>query len=136
MSSMLLEIVTPERLVLSQEVQMVNVVGTEGAMGILPGHAHLLTALAIAPLRWQETEGGEEKKAAICGGFMEVTPDKVSILAETAELGDFIDLDRCMLAMKRAEERIQQVKGGAEDIDVARAERALQRAVTRLKVLN
>ena len=135
MSTILLEIVTPERLLLSQEATIVNVVGTEGAMGILPGHAHLLAALAIDPLRWQ-TEDGEEHRAAICGGFMEVTPSKVSILAESAELAGEIDKSRCEAAAKRAQERIKEAGSGAVEIDTARAERSLQRAVTRLKVLD
>ena len=134
MSTILLEIVTPERLVLSQDVCMVNVVGTEGAMGILPNHAHLLAALAISELRWQMPDG-EEGKAALSGGFMEVTPSKVSILAEAAELPGELDKDRCLTAMKRAEERIKDSKLGKTDIDMARAERSLQRSIIRLKVL-
>ncbi len=134
MSTILLEIVTPERLVLSQEVHMVNVVGTEGAMGILPGHAHLLAALAIDELRWQ-MEDGQEDKAAVSGGFMEVTPAKVSILAESAELAADIDRERTEAALRRAQERIRQGKAGTIEIDMARAERSLQRSVARLKVL-
>ena len=107
MSTILLEIVTPERLLLSEEVSMVNVVGTEGAMGILPGHAHLMAALSIAPLRWNMPDG-EERKAAICGGFMEVTPTKISILAESAELSGEIDKARCELAYKKAQDRIKE----------------------------
>jgi F-type H+-transporting ATPase subunit epsilon len=134
MSSILLEIVTPERLLLSEEAYMIMAVGSEGAMGILPGHTHLLTALAINELRWQ-LPGGEEKKAAISGGFMEVTPTKVSILAESAELPEQIDETRCREAHKRALDRLEQGKNNT-DIDMRRAERSLQRALTRLKVLN
>lgn len=134
MSTILLEIVTPERLVLSRQVQIINAMGTEGAMGILPGHAHLLTALTIHVLRWQN-EDGKEERAAVCGGFMEVTPTKVSVLAESAEFADDIDKYRCELSFKRAVERIEQSKAGTIDIDIARAEKSLQRAVTRLKII-
>jgi F-type H+-transporting ATPase subunit epsilon len=134
MSSILLEIVTPEGLLLSEDVYMIMAAGSEGAMGILPGHTHLLTALTINVLRWQ-LPGGEEKKAAVSGGFMEVTPTKVSILAESAELPEQIDETRCQDARRRALERLAQGKDGA-DINLLRAERALQRALNRLKALN
>jgi F-type H+-transporting ATPase subunit epsilon len=134
MSSILLEIVTPERLLLSEEAYMIVAIGSEGAMGILPGHAHLLTALTINELRWQ-LPGGEEKKAAISGGFMEVTPTKVYILAQSAELPEQIDVNRCRNAHKRALDRLEQGKNDA-DIDMRRAELSLQRALARLKVLN
>ena len=132
-SNILLEVVTPERLLISQPVQMVMAVGTEGAMGILPGHVPLLAALKISELRWLVED--HEQKAAISGGFMEVTPAKVSILVESAELATDIDEERTIQAKRRAEERLQRAKDGAPDIDIVRAERALQKSITRLKVL-
>jgi F-type H+-transporting ATPase subunit epsilon len=94
----------------------------------------LLTALAINELRWR-LPGGEEKKAAISGGFMEVTPTKVSVLATSAELPEHIDETRCRNSCQRALDRLEQGKNDS-GIDTLRAERSLQRALTRLKVLN
>jgi F-type H+-transporting ATPase subunit epsilon len=133
-SSIILEVVTPERLLLSKPVQMVMAVGSDGAMGILPRHTHLLSSLKIDALRW--LEGEVEKKAFINGGLMEVTPEKVSVLAESAELVEEIDRDRVLAAKKRAEERIEKANSGTPDIDLLRAERALKRAIFRLKTLN
>ncbi|MDR1396837.1 MAG: ATP synthase F1 subunit epsilon [Desulfarculales bacterium] len=133
-NSILLEVVTPERLLLSKPVQMVMAVGSDGAMGILPHHTHLLTGLKIDALRW--LEGTVEKKAFISGGLMEVTPEKVSVLAESAELEEEINKERVLEARKRAEDRIAKAKTGAPDIDLLRAENALRRAISRLKILN
>jgi F-type H+-transporting ATPase subunit epsilon len=131
--SIILEVVTPERLLLSKPVQMVMVSGSEGAMGILPGHTHLLSSLKIDELRW--LEGDSEKRAAIHGGFMEVTPQKVCILTEAAELAEEIDQDRALAAQRRAQERLTKSKDN-EGIDVARAEIALKRSISRLKALS
>ncbi|WP_166243536.1 F0F1 ATP synthase subunit epsilon [Paenibacillus turpanensis] len=129
MSTMLLEIVTPERKVFSEPVDMISVKGTEGELGILPNHIPLVTPLRIAPVK--VTQNGREKTFAIGGGFMEVRKDKVSILAESAELPEEIDIDRAKAARQRAEERLRQ---NQEALDYKRAELALQRAMTRIEV--
>ena len=131
MSTLLLEIVTPERIVYSRDVNMVVVKGVEGELGILPNHIPLVTPLKIAPVRVKFDQG--EETIAVHGGFMEVRKDKVVILAEAAELPQEIDVERARAAKQRAEQRLSS---GAKDIDMKRAEIALQKAITRMKVTN
>jgi F-type H+-transporting ATPase subunit epsilon len=125
-----LDIVTAERLVYSEDVDMVIAPGIEGELGILPRHAPLLTALTYGELRARR--GGEEESFAIGGGFMEVQPNQVTVLADTAERAEEIDLERAEAARRRAEERVRD--RAQEDVDFARAEAALRRSVTRIKV--
>ncbi len=132
MSTIRLEIVTPERKVFSEDVEMVITRAAEGDIGILPRHAPFVSPLGITPVRIKKD--GEEKRVAISGGFLEVRPDTVTILAETAELSDEIDVDRALAAKKRAEERLAQAH--RDDIDFKRAELALRRAMNRLRVVN
>lgn len=129
MSTFMLEIVTPERKVYDQEVDMVVVRGAEGELGILPNHIPLVTPLMIGPLRIKRDTHTEN--IAISGGFMEVRKGKVVILAETAELSNEIDLERARAARERAERRLQAKR---DDVDHRRAEMALQRALNRMKV--
>ncbi|WP_238590864.1 F0F1 ATP synthase subunit epsilon [Paenibacillus beijingensis] len=129
MSTLLLEVVTPERKVYAEDVNMVIVKGSEGELGILPNHIPLVTPLKIAPVRVKKS--GKEDIIAVSGGFVEVRKDKVVILAESAELAADIDLDRAVLAKQRAEQRLE---GKQHDIDVRRAELALQRANNRIYV--
>lgn len=129
MATVRLDIVTPEKLVYSEDVNMVIARATDGDIGVLPGHAPLITGLAVWPLRVLKEDG--EHRIAVCGGFMEVQPTKVTILASCAELPGEIDIARAKAARERAEERLN---GEQADIDVARAEAALKRAVTRLQV--
>ncbi len=125
-----LEVVTVERIVYTQDdVDMVIAPGSEGLLGILPRHAPLLTALAYGELRVKR--GGVEESFAIGGGFMEVRPDRVTVLADTAERADEIDLERAQVARRRAEERLH---AGVGTVDFSRAEMALQRSLTRIKV--
>lgn len=130
MSTVLLEIVTPERIVYSESVSMVSVRGAEGELGILPNHIPLVTPLRVAPVRIKK-DGKEEAFIAVGGGFLEVRKDKITILAETAELPEEIDVDRARAAKERAEKRLQS---RMEEIDFRRAEIALQKALTRLDV--
>ncbi|EAX47450.1 ATP synthase F1, epsilon subunit [Thermosinus carboxydivorans Nor1] len=123
-----LDIVTPERLAYSDDVNMVIARATDGDIGILPGHAPLIAGLEIAPLRILKDDG--EKRIAVCGGFIEVRPDKVTVLAGCAELPEEIDVKRAEAARERAEARLKYREG----IDVARAEQALKRALMRLSV--
>jgi len=125
-----LDIVTTERLVLSEDVDFVSVPGIDGVLGILPRHAPLLTALKAGELRYQKD--GAEFNFAIGGGFMEVRPDKVTVLADSAERGDEIDAARAEAARERAQ-KLLKVKPPT-DAEFARIEQALRRAEVRLKV--
>ena len=125
---MRLDIVTPDRMVYSEDVTMVIARATDGDLGILPGHAPLIAGLTIWPLRVRTEEG--EQQLFVGGGFIEVRPDKVTILATSAELPEEIDVKRAEAAKERAESRLK----GGQDIDVERAEMALRRAMTRLRV--
>jgi F-type H+-transporting ATPase subunit epsilon len=129
-STMTVEVVTPERVVYSGEANMVIARGVEGDLGILPNHMPLVTPLKIAPVRIK-TEGDKEIKMAVSGGFMEVRGDKVTIIAETAERPEDIDVARAKAAKARAEQRLSERH---PDLDVRRAELALQRAMARLDV--
>lgn len=129
MSTLRLEIVTPERKVYEKDVNMVVVKGAAGELGILPQHIPLVTPLKIAPVKAKI--GNTDEIIAVHGGFMEVRKDKVVILAEAAELGVDIDVSRARLAKERAERRLAQKQS---DINAQRAELALQRAINRLDV--
>lgn len=129
MSTLKLEIVTPERTVYERDVASVSVKGAAGELGILPKHVPLVSPLKVAPVRAKKPEGGEDL-IAVHGGFMEVRRDKVVILAEAAELPEEIDVDRALRAKERAEERLRH----RENYDFRRAEIALQRAMTRLEI--
>jgi F-type H+-transporting ATPase subunit epsilon len=131
-STMTVEVVTPERVVYSGEAKMVIARGVEGDLGILPNHMPLVTPLKIAPVRIK-TEGDKEIRMAVSGGFMEVRGDKVTIIAETAELPEDIDVARAKAAKARAEQRLIDKH---PDLDQRRAELALQRAMARLDVTN
>jgi F-type H+-transporting ATPase subunit epsilon len=131
-STFLLEIVTPERKVYAQDVNMVIVKGVEGEMGILPNHIPLVTPLKIAPVTIKKGSGTET--IAVQGGFMEVRKDKVVILAESAELSQEIDIDRARSAKERAEQLLGQAANKKDEFDHRRAELALQRAMNRLDV--
>lgn len=128
MSTMRLEIVTPERKVFEQDVNMVVVKGVGGELGILPHHIPLVTPLKIAPVKAKV--GSSETFIAVHGGFMEVRKDKVVILAEAAELGADIDVSRARLAKERAERRLAQKQS---DLNAKRAELALHRALNRIQ---
>jgi F-type H+-transporting ATPase subunit epsilon len=128
MSTLRLEIVTPERKVYEKDVNMVVVKGVAGELGILPQHIPLVTPLKVAPVKAKIDN--KEEFIAVHGGFMEVRKDKVVILAEAAELGADIDVSRARLAKERAERRLAQKQA---DLNAARAELALQRAISRLE---
>src|SRR5512132_2544869 len=125
-----LEIVTPERLAYSDTVDAVQVPGAEGEMGILPHHAPLLATLGVGELRIRK--GGEEELFAIAGGFVQVRPDKVVVMAETADMASEIDLEKATEARREAERALAE--GFEEPADLARARAALQRALLRIRV--
>ncbi len=131
MSGIKLDIVTAERAVYSDEVDVVVAPGIEGQLGILPHHAPLMTMLQPGELRLRK--GGEEISLAITGGFLEVRPDRVIVLADAAERAEEIDVARAEEAKRRAEERLH--KRHAPGIDEARAEASLRRALVRLEVV-
>jgi F-type H+-transporting ATPase subunit epsilon len=125
-----LEIVTPERRAFEGDVDEVIVPGSEGEMGILPHHAPLIALLGQGVLRLKA--GGEEQEFAIFGGFLQVRPDRVVVLAETADLASEIDLGRAERARREA---TQILEGGfVEPADLASARAALQRALVRIRV--
>lgn len=129
MSPIKLEVVTAERLVYSDEVDILLAPGTEGQLGILPHHEPLMTILQAGEM--MARKGGEEISWAISGGFLEVQFDRIIVLADTAERDDEIDLQRAEEAKLRAEERLREK---TSTVDVSQAEAALQRSLTRLKV--
>jgi F-type H+-transporting ATPase subunit epsilon len=131
MASVFLEVVTPDKVVVSQETDMVVAPGTEGEFGVLPGHIPFLTGIVPGELRFNS--GNTSESLAVTYGFAEVSKDKVSILVDAAELATDIDLERARQAMERAKERLAKERG-KEDLDFKRAETALQRAIMRIKV--
>jgi F-type H+-transporting ATPase subunit epsilon len=126
-----LEVVTPDKSVVSDEAQIVVAPGTYGEFGVLIGHTTFLSTLQTGMLRYTDKDGNE-RVVFINGGFVEVLLNKVTVLAESAERRRDIDVERAKAAMKRAEERLPEA-GTREDIDFRRAQVALQRAITRMK---
>lgn len=122
-----LEIVTPDRLVLSQDVDYVGAPGYEGEFGVLPGHIPFLTALQVGNLYYKYS--GKNHYVFVAGGFAEVSANKVTILAEVAERAAEIDVERARKAKERAEARMRQQQ---EEVDHARMRAALARAMARI----
>jgi F-type H+-transporting ATPase subunit epsilon len=129
MADMRLEIVTAERVVYSEDVSILVAPGSDGELGILPSHAPLLTTLDPGEIR--VTKDGEETYMAVSGGFLEVIGNRVTILADTAEHAEEIDLERAQTALRRAEER---VVSAATDMDLERALASMRRSNARLGV--
>lgn len=127
-SSIELEIVTPDRLLVREPVDEVEIPGVEGYFGVLPGHTPLLASLAVGEMWYRK--GQEKTYLSLAFGFAEVLPDRVTILAQIAERAEDIDPARAEESMKRAEARLQQ----ARDVDYDRARAALQKALVRLQV--
>lgn len=123
------EIITAERVVYKDDVNMVVAPGSEGRLGILPRHAALMTTLGIGELRMKK--GNDEVSIAVSGGYLEVLNNKVTILADSAEHAEEIDLARAEEARKRAQERI---KARSSDIDMERALTSMRRAEVRIKI--
>ena len=124
-----IEIVTPEKMVVRDSAEECQIPGKNGYLGILPGHAPLITELAVGEITYKNQ--GQTNHFAVAWGFAEVLPDKVTILAETAEPASEIDVKRAQESKQRAEERL---KSGNTEVDFERAGNALQRAETRLQV--
>ncbi len=127
-NKLLLEITTPHGLVFKDNVDEITATGTDGEFGVLPGHADFATTLEIGILICRI--GSEKKFFFINQGYAEVGPDKVFILADSAEASEHIDVERAKAAMKRAEERLHKI----EQYDFQRAAAAVQRAATRIQI--
>ncbi len=123
-----LEILTPERVLLREQVEMVIAPAVDGEIGILPQHFPLVTSLKIGVVRIRRSEEEGFLPLAISQGVMEVLPQRITILVATAELPEEINLERALEAKKRAEDRLKK-----EEFDKSRAEAALQRAMARIK---
>jgi len=128
-----LEIVTPEKKVVNVPAEDAQIPGKNGYLGILPGHAPLITELAVGEITYRESSGSStnEQRLAVAWGFAEVLPDKVTILAESAERPSEIDVARARESKERAEQRLTS---GDPNVDVERSLDALHRADTRLEV--
>ncbi len=127
-----LEVVTPEKSVVSEEAQIVMAPGSLGEFGILVGHTPFLTTLKIGTIRYKDA-GGTEKYVFVNSGFAEALPNKVTVLAESAERRKDIDVERAKAAMERAEKRLAEDRS-KEDIDFNRAKVSLARAIERVKL--
>ncbi|MGG3913975.1 F0F1 ATP synthase subunit epsilon [Rossellomorea vietnamensis] len=129
MKTLKVNIVTPDGPVYDSEVEMVSTKAQSGELGILPGHIPMVAPLQIGAVRLKK--GGNTELVAVSGGFLEVRPEQVTILAQSAETAEAIDVQRAKEAKGRAEDRMQAQQ---EDVDFRRAELALKRAMNRINV--
>ena len=129
MAMFLLEVVTPDKTVVSEDVEMAICPGSEGEFGVLPRHVSLLASLKTGPLRYRKN--GQDEVLFISGGFVDVNNDKCHVLAESAERACDIDKERAQAAKERAEKRLAEKSA---DLDEVRAHAALQRAIMRLNL--
>jgi F-type H+-transporting ATPase subunit epsilon len=128
-TTLTLELVTPDRAVVRQAVDEVQIPGSEGYLGVLPGHTPLLTTLKVGELWFRQ--GGETYYVSVAFGFAEVLPDRVTILAQIAERAEDVDVSRAEEAQRRAQERLSK---STVDIDFERARISLMKALIRLQV--
>jgi F-type H+-transporting ATPase subunit epsilon len=126
-----LEVVTPERFVLDQKVESIEMPGKDGYLGILPGHAPLLTELGVGILTYQK--GAEVRRLTVVNGYAEVLPDRVIVLAEVSERAEEIDVQRARIAAERAQSELAKATG-APETDWQSASAALHRALVRVEV--
>ena len=129
MEGLRLDIVTPDKVVLQAEVDYVGACGVDGQFGLMPSHAAMLSALKIGDLYYRQ--GNTTSWVFVSGGFAQISENKVTVLAESAELASDIDLERAEQAKARAEQRLAELK---PDTDVHRAELALTRAMARIRI--
>lgn len=127
-----LEIVTPEKLALREQVDEVTLPGLDGELGILPEHTPLISQLKTGILSYRQ--GSERRQMHVSGGFVEVLPDRISVLSDVAERPEEIDLARAQAAKERAERRLSQQLSGTSDIDFRRAQLKLERAMIRIQL--
>ena len=128
-----LEVVTPEKMVISEMVDIVIATGVEGEFGVLPGHIPFLTPLKVGELRYRIAN--KHDYLTVMGGFTEVSHNKVTVLAEAAEQARDIDIERAKKAKERAERRLAEAQAKKEGIDYVRAEAALKRAILRITII-
>jgi len=126
-----LEVVTPEKAVVSEEVEIAVCPGELGEFGVLVGHTPFLSTLKIGSIRYTDAEG-KDRMVFVSGGFAEVLPDRVTVLAESAERRSGIDVDRAEAAMERAQKRLDE--NSKDKVDFARAKAALERAIHRVQL--
>jgi F-type H+-transporting ATPase subunit epsilon len=131
MGKLFLEVVTPEKVLVSQAVDSVVAPGTEGEFGVLPNHINFLSGILPGELRF--VSEGDQKYMMVSVGFAEVSANKVSILVDSAEKAGDIDVDRAQKALERARHRLSK-DNETGDVDLLRAELALKRAISRIKV--
>jgi F-type H+-transporting ATPase subunit epsilon len=132
-TSIELQIVTPDKLLVKEQVDEVEIPGTEGYFGVLPGHTPMLASLAVGEMWYRK--GQERIYLSLAGGFCEVLPERVTILATLAEKAEEIDLARAEEAKRRAEARLAEARAAqAKDVDYDRARLALQKSLSRLQV--
>jgi F-type H+-transporting ATPase subunit epsilon len=130
MKTIKVSVVTPDGPVYESEVEMVSTKAQSGELGILPGHIPMVAPLQIGSVRLKN--GGKTEYVAVSGGLLEVRPDQVSILAQSAEVSESIDVERALRAKQRAEERLREQQ--RTNVDFKRAELALQRAINRISI--
>lgn len=130
--NIIIEVVTPEKEVVNETVQIVMAPGSMGEFGVLAGHTPFMTSLNTGPVHYKD-EAGKEHFVFVSGGFAEALPNKVTILAESAERRRNIDLERAKLAKERAEKRLEEARAKAE-VDFVRAQAALERAIHRIRL--
>ncbi|MBN2060151.1 MAG: F0F1 ATP synthase subunit epsilon [Deltaproteobacteria bacterium] len=128
-----LEVVTPEKVLVSQEVDMVIAPGSEGAFGVLPGHINFLTGVLPGELRYDYKD--KREYLAVSNGFAEVSENKVSILVQSAEIAYNIDIERAEKAIDKAKKRLSKDRK-SKDIDFDRADLAFKKALNRIKIAN
>ncbi|MGB9711976.1 MAG: F0F1 ATP synthase subunit epsilon [Dissulfurimicrobium sp.] len=131
-NKILLEVVTPTRLVVSEEVDLVTAPGADGVFGVMANHTALLSTLKVGEMHYNADN--KTVRLAVSGGFCEISNNRMTVLAEAAEISTEIDVERALRAKERAERRLQEAQQQREKIDVARAQAALARAMARLKV--
>lgn len=127
-----LQVVTPEKVVVDEEAKIVMAPGSLGEFGVLVGHTPFLTTLKVGSIRYHAMDG-TEKRVFVGGGFAEALPDRVTVLAESAERRKDIDLDRAKAALERAQKRLAE-EAEKEEFDYVRAKAALERALHRIKM--
>jgi F-type H+-transporting ATPase subunit epsilon len=125
-----LEVVTPQKEVVNEEAQIIVAPGVLGEFGVLIGHTPFMTSLNVGTIRYTDAQG-QERCVFVSGGFAEALPDKVTVLAESAERRCDIDIDRAKSAMERAQKRVEDK---AENVDYARAQMALKRSIYRIRL--
>ena len=127
-----IEVVTPEKQVVNDLAQIVMAPGSMGEIGVLSGHTPFMTSLNTGAIHYRD-ENGKDQFVFVSGGFAEALPDKVTVLAESAERVENIDVDRAKAAVERAEKRLTEDRA-KEKVDIARAKAALDRAVVRIRI--